>query len=100
MECGPLGKRDAVVEVSAQHATTWLDRSGNFHSDQLHVTERYTPVGNDILLYEATLEDPAVFAKAWTLSMPLYRHKEANAQLMEYKCIPFAESVLYDGIGQ
>jgi hypothetical protein len=89
-----------VVDVTAQHDTTWLDRSGNYHSSKLHVTERYTPQGNDILLYEATLEDPEVFAEPWTLRMPLYRHKEDHAQLMEFKCIPFAESALYDNIGK
>ena len=89
-----------VVEITDQNNQTWLDRSGNFHSDKLHVTERYTPMGSDMLLYEATLTDPEVFAAAWTIRMPLYRRKEANAQLIEFKCIPFAESVLYDAIGR
>ena len=89
-----------VVDISSQHAATWLDRSGNYHSDKLQVSERYTPMGADILLYEATLTDPAVFSGPWTLRMPLYRHKEANAQLVEFKCIPFVESVLYDAIGR
>lgn len=89
-----------VVEVSDQNDQTWLDRSGNYHSDKLHVTERYTPMGGDVLMYEATLTDPEVFASAWTIRMPLYRHREDNAQLIEFKCIPFAESVLYDSIGR
>lgn len=89
-----------VVEVSDQNNQTWLDRSGNHHSDKLHVTERYTPMGDDILLYEATLTDPEVFAEPWTIRMPLYRRQEDNAQLIEFKCIPFAESVLYDAIGK
>jgi hypothetical protein len=89
-----------VVEVSAQHAATWLDRSGNYHSNTLHVTERYTPAGKDLLLYEATVEDPEIFSEPWTIRMPLYRLKEGNAQLMEFKCIPFAEHALYDGIGE
>ena len=97
---GHLEGTSLVVEITDQNNQTWLDRSGNFHSDKLHVTERYTPMGSDMLLYEATLTDPEVFAAAWTIRMPLYRRKEANAQLIEFKCIPFAESVLYDAIGR
>ena len=89
-----------VINVSAQNDQTWLDRSGNYHSDKLEVTERYTLLGNDVLMYEATLTDPEVFAQPWTIRMPLYRHKEDNAQLIEFKCIPFAESALYDAIGK
>jgi hypothetical protein len=89
-----------VVDVTFQRDDTWLDRSGNYHSDELHVVERYTPEGDNVLRYEATLEDPKVFSRPWTIRMPLYRHLEPNAQLMEFKCIPFAEDVLYGEIGR
>ena len=89
-----------VVEVTAQHDDTWLDRSGNYHSDELRVVERYTLRSPDVLLYEATLEDPNVYSRPWTIRMPLYRRLDENAQLMEFKCIPFAEHVLYDQIGK
>jgi hypothetical protein len=88
-----------VVDVTAQRADTWLDRSGNYHSNELHVVERYTLRSPDVLLYEATLEDPKVFSRSWTIRMPLYRRLDENAQLMEFKCIPFAEHALYDHIG-
>jgi hypothetical protein len=88
-----------VVDVTAQHDDTWLDRSGNYHSNALHVVERYTLRSPDVLLYEATLEDPNVFSRPWTIRMPLYRRLDENAQLMEFKCIPFAEPVLYEHIG-
>jgi len=84
-----------VVDVTGFNDQTWLDRSGDFHSDALHVVERYTPRSPDVLMYEATIEDPNVFARPWKMSMPLYRHVEENAQLLEYKCVPFAEEVLY-----
>jgi len=61
------------------------------------VVERYTPLDANILMYEATIEDPKVFSRPWKISMPLYRHIEKNAQLMEFKCIPFSEDVLYGG---
>lgn len=84
-----------VVNVTDQMPDTWFDRAGDYHSDQLHVVERYTRTGPDTLQYEATIEDPKVFSKPWKISLPLYRHVEKNAQLLEYKCVPFAEPVLY-----
>jgi hypothetical protein len=84
-----------VVDVTGFTDQTWFDRAGNFHSDALHVTERYTPRSPDTLMYEATIEDPQVFLRPWKISLPLYRHVEKNAQLMEFKCVPFAEEVLY-----
>src|SRR5215468_6392572 len=73
-----------VVDVTGFNERTWFDRSGNFHSDQLHVVERYTPYAPGVLWYEATIEDPKVFTKPWKISMPLYKHVEKNAQLMDF----------------
>lgn len=89
-----------VVDVTAQNADTWLDRSGNYHSASLHVVERYTLRSPDVLMYEATIEDPEVYSKPWTIRMPLYRRLDDGAQLMEFKCIPFTEHVLYDHVGR
>jgi hypothetical protein len=68
---------------------TWFDRSGNFHSDQLHLVERFTPLDADHITYEVTVEDPKVFTRPWRMSMILYRHREANLQLLEYECYTF-----------
>ncbi len=84
-----------VIDVTDQMEDTWFDRAGNFHSDALHVVERYTAVDKNTLNYEVTLEDPNVFTRPWKMSMLLYRHLEKNAQLMEYKCVPFAEELMY-----
>ena len=84
-----------VVDVTSLNDSTWFDRAGNWHSDALHVIERYTPIGPDALQYEATIDDPKVFTRQWKMSMPLYRRLEKNAQLLEYKCVEFAEEVLY-----
>jgi hypothetical protein len=84
-----------VVDVTSQVDQTWFDRAGDYHSDQLHVVERYTRTGPDTMGYEATIEDPKIFSRPWKLGLPLYRHIEKNAQLLEYKCVPFAEAVLY-----
>ena len=75
-----------VVDVVDFNEDTWFDRAGNFHSDALHVVERYTRTGPDHILYEATIEDPNVFTRPWKISMPLYRRQERNGQLLEYNC--------------
>ena len=84
-----------VVDVTGFNDQTWFDRAGNFHSDALHVVERYTRTGPDRLSYEATIEDPKVFTRPWKMSMPLYRRAEKNAQLFEYKCVEFVEELMY-----
>jgi hypothetical protein len=84
-----------VVDVTSLNDQTWFDRSGNFHSDALHVVERYTPLGPDALTYEAVIEDPKVFSRPWKMSMPLYRRLEKNAQLSEFKCVEFVEELMY-----
>jgi hypothetical protein len=84
-----------VIDVTDIEEQTWFDRAGNFHSDALHVVERFTPSDANTLNYEATIEDPKVFSRPWKMSMPLYRHQEKNAQLMEYKCVEFVEELMY-----
>ena len=84
-----------VVDVTDFSPYTWFDRSGNFHSDALHVVERYTPITRDAILYEATIEDPKVFTRPWTISLPLYRRLEPDAQVLDFKCIEQAEETLY-----
>jgi hypothetical protein len=73
----------------------WFDRAGNFHSEALRVVERFTAASPDHLLYEATIEDPKTFTRPWKISMPLYRRLERNAQLMEFRCVEFAEDIIY-----
>ena len=80
-----------VVDVRQLNSYTWFDRAGNFHSDALHVVERYTPMTPDAIHYEATIEDPKVFTRPWKISMPLYRRLEPNAQLLEFRCVQMVE---------
>jgi hypothetical protein len=84
-----------VVDVTGMNDKTWFDRAGNFHSDALHVVERWTPAGPDVLQYEATIEDPKVFTRPWKMSFPLYRRLDRNAQFLEFKCVPFSEELVY-----
>ena len=84
-----------VTDVTAFNDATWFDRSGNFHSEDLHVKERFTPRGQDVLMYEATIEDPQVFTKPWKIRMPLYRRLEADARLSDFRCVEMVEETIY-----
>jgi len=84
-----------VVDVTGQVEDTWFDRAGDYHSDELHVVERYTPTGPNSLLYEVTITDPKVYTRPWKMSMPLYRRLEKNIQLLDYNCVPFVEELMY-----
>ena len=84
-----------VIDVTDQVPDTWLDHAGNHHSDALRVTERYTHVGPNTLMYEATLEDPNVYTQSWTLKFPLYRRLDENMQILEFKCVEFTEELIY-----
>ena len=84
-----------VIDTKGFNDLSWFDRAGNFHSDGLHVVERITARSPETLTYEATLEDPKVFTRPWKISMPLYRHVEANAQILEFRCVEFVEDLMY-----
>lgn len=78
-----------------EEGVTWLDRAGNYLTNHATVIERFTPRGPNHMDYEATIEDPTVYSRPWTIRMPLYRNVDANAQLLEFKCVPFSEQLLY-----
>ena len=78
-----------VVDTTHFNGLTWFDAAGNFHSDQLHVVERYTPITPHHIDYEVTIEDPEVFTRPWTMRMPLYRRMEQGLQLLDYDCVDF-----------
>src|SRR5204862_1283437 len=84
-------KDTLVVDVTGFNDQTWFDRAGNFHSDALHVVERYTRTSPDHIAYEVTIEDPKVFTRPWKMSMPLYRRQERNAQILDYECHALVE---------
>ena len=84
-----------VVDVTGQNDQTWFDRSGTHHSNQLHVVERYTLTSPNHIQYEATIEDPEVFNKPWKIALPLYRRMEADARLMDFKCVEFVEELIF-----
>jgi len=72
-----------VVDVADFNDETWLDRAGNFHSEALHVVERWRYLDANTIEYRATLEDPQVYSRPWSLAVLLHRHREKNFQLIE-----------------
>jgi hypothetical protein len=89
-----------VVDVTDLNDQTWFDKAGDYHSDALHVTERYTRTGADTLRYEATIEDPKTFAMPWKISVNLQRNAKPNARLMEYECHYLKEVAAAKGEGK
>lgn len=89
-----------VIETTGFNARAHLDRAGNHFSPALKVTERFTMANANVLWYEARMEDPLTYSAAWTIRMPLYKHVEENAQLLEHKCVPFVEELLYKDLEQ
>ncbi|PWU08499.1 MAG: hypothetical protein C5B51_07780 [Terriglobia bacterium] len=73
-----------VADVASFSDQTWLDGAGHYHSDQLHVVERYTRTSPETIAYEATIEDPTVFTAPWKLRVTLRR--QPGAELTEDEC--------------
>ena len=76
-----------VVDVTNQNEKTWFDMSGNFHSDALHVVERYTMADANTIKYEATIDDRKVFTQPWKIAFEIGRNPEPNYEQMEYACV-------------
>ncbi len=87
-----------VIETSGFNGRTWLDRAGNFHSPELVVTERFTMTSEHTMNYEATLEDPNVFTRPWSISMPIYRRVPPDDRLMQFNCVEFVEELMYGNL--
>ena len=84
-----------VVDVTEFNGKNWFDRAGNFHSEALRLTERFSPMSPDAIWYEVTITDPETFTEPWTIAMPIYRRLEPNATALDYPCIEFAEEFMY-----
>jgi hypothetical protein len=84
-----------VVDVTGLNGNSWFDRSGNFQTDSTHVVERFALPDADHINYEATIEDKTIYTRPWKISTVLYRRKEKNAQLNEFKCVEFVEELIY-----
>ncbi|QJU60614.1 hypothetical protein HL653_11685 [Sphingomonas sp. AP4-R1] len=88
-----------VVDVTDNNDETWLDRAGNYHSEDLHVVERWTFVDKDTIAYTATLDDKSVFSRPWTIHVLLNRRRDKNFELIEDYCytLPYDEYYPHKG---
>jgi hypothetical protein len=84
-----------VIETTGQHDQSWFDRSGNYHSENLKVTERFTRTSEHTLDYSATMEDPDVFTRPWSIRMPLYKRVGADEQMLIFNCVEYVEEMMY-----
>jgi len=84
-----------VVDVTSHNDRTWFDMAGDFHSEAMRLTERYTMLDPDTIRYEVTITDPKVFTRPWKISMPLYRQKDMD-RVLEYQCQAEAEEASGD----
>jgi hypothetical protein len=84
-----------VIHTDGFNGQTWLDRAGNFHSDLLKVTERFTRTSDYTIHYQATLEDDAVYTNPWSISMELYKRVGADERIMQFNCVEFVEELMY-----
>ena len=91
-----------VVDVTGFNDKTWLAGTGTFHTDALHITERFTRVNKDQINYEVTMEDPNVLTKPWRLTSTLMLRE--GSRLEEYVCaennidLDRYEKLLKDGV--
>lgn len=76
-----------VVDVTNQNPGTWFDMSANFHSDALHVVERFTMKDSATIAYEATIDDVKVFSRPWKIAFNLVRNHASDYEQMEYACV-------------
>jgi hypothetical protein len=74
-----------VVDVANNNDKSVFDMAGHFHSDALHVVERFTFADHDTMNWEATIEDPKVFTRPWKMKFPLKR-AAADYEMLESGC--------------
>ena len=79
-----------IVDESNNNDKTWFDLVGDFHSDALHIREQYTFVSADAIDYQATLDDPKVFTRPFTIALNFRRNvpgeQAKNYELFEEAC--------------
>jgi hypothetical protein len=72
-----------VVDVTNFNEGTWFDAHATFHSDALHVIERFSMVSADRIDYTVTIEDPKVFTSPWKMAITINRNKEKGYEIWE-----------------
>ena len=86
-----------VVDTTNFTDTNWMAAEGlvSFHSDALHIVERYRRVDANTLEVEATVEDPKVLTGPWIVPKQTLRLAPFD-QIMEVACTGTATAALMD----
>jgi hypothetical protein len=79
-----------VVNSEGFNDSTWLDHAGDFHSESMKLTERFTRTAPDVITYEATIDDPMVYTRPWKIKMPMYLRRDMT-RIMENECYMYAD---------
>ena len=74
------------VDVTNLKDRVWLDHVGNVYSESARVVERWTMFHQDVIHYQATIEDPTVFARPWTMAFGWRRNTEPGFEILESAC--------------
>jgi hypothetical protein len=72
-----------VVDTTNLNGKTWLNEAGDVVSYAEHVVERFIPTSPDRITYRATVNDPLVYTRPWTIQVPL--NKKAD-EVLEVAC--------------
>jgi hypothetical protein len=76
-----------VVDTVGFNDKTWLIGRGTFHSEDLHVVERYSATADGRIRYEAVAEDPKVFTRPWKAFDGMLNVAAGPDTISEYECI-------------
>jgi hypothetical protein len=76
-----------VIDTTNNNDKTWMDTSGNFKSDKVHIVERLTPRDANTIDYEATIEDPSMYTRPWKIAYNFARSLQPDYEQMEFGCI-------------
>jgi hypothetical protein len=75
-----------VVDVSNMKDLVWLDHVGNFYSENVHVVERWTMFDKNVVHYQATITDPKVYTRPWTMVVGWKRETDPDFEMLENAC--------------
>jgi hypothetical protein len=76
-----------VIDVTNQKGRSWIDQAADFHSDAIHVVERFTMTDSNNMTYEATIEDPKVYTQPWKIAYFFSKYNDPKYEALEFACI-------------
>lgn len=75
-----------VVETTNQNGRAFLDQRGTFYTNAAKVTERMTYIAQDVIAYVATIDDPLVYTRPYTIAFPMAKNANQGFEIWEESC--------------